>query len=209
MHCIGWFTEDIIMSGISGTGFRLSWLKAVFRRWTLHCVCDFSREEADTDCVRFFCADGLQSMDLSSKVCGQWCQTFVLLGSDLPWHRSSGVRLAVMGRRTQRTGWMELRSPEILWTPKPSRTTTGPSNHLSFLCGELLLLTRKACRTKPEAVALQNKFHSHQAAPVKDQQSPDTRWKSDHRKKSTMTPDRKKQHAGQGNGMYYNPWPSI
>ena len=75
------------MNRASGTGFRLSWLKAVFRRQTA-LVCDFSREDADTDCVRFFGAAGLQSMDLSSKDCGQWCQTFVLLGSDLPWHRS-------------------------------------------------------------------------------------------------------------------------
>ena len=72
MHYIIWFTENVIMNRISGTWFRLSWLKAIFRRQTLHRFCDFSREDANTDSAVLFCAPGLQSMDLSSKDCGQW-----------------------------------------------------------------------------------------------------------------------------------------
>ena len=49
MHCIVWFMEDISMNRASGTGFRLSWLKAVFRRQTLHsCVISHGKTQTQT-----------------------------------------------------------------------------------------------------------------------------------------------------------------
>ena len=55
MHCIVWLTEDIIMNRASGTGFRLSWLKAVFRRQTLHsCVICHGKMQTQTVFGFFF-----------------------------------------------------------------------------------------------------------------------------------------------------------